>query len=1081
MINCPSCGEENPPKFRLCGYCGAALAPAPAALPVREMRKTVTLIFSDLKDSTALGERLDSEALHEVKDRYFTAMAAEITRHGGKIEKYIGDAIMAVFGLPKAHEDDALRAVRAAADMRKALVRVNDDLMKRYGVTLANRTGVNTGEVVANDDEKADQKLATGDAVNVAARLEQAAPVNEIYLGETTWHLVRDAVEVEQVEPLQLKGKAEKVAAYRLVSALGLDGYARRQDTPIVGRETELAALHVAYQQVCEGRLVRLVTVFGDAGLGKSRLVREVTDRIAADARVLRGRCLPYGDGITFWPLVGMVCEAANIRDRDHPEAARAKLLAAVGDADVEARLASAVGLSTAAFPLHEIYWGARKFLEGFAALGPVVALVDDIHWAEPAFLDLLEHVLDASTNAPVLLLATSRHDLFESKPEWGDRAGSTRLVLRPLSDAASAAVVANLLGSAGLPHDVVGRIVAAAEGNPLYVEQMLSMLIDSGALRQEGGQWVRGDFYGEISVPPTIKALLEARLDNLARADRATVEPASVIGLQFERRAIEALAPEAVRPAIGEHLGTLARKHFIDESSATQAETVYRFHHHLVRETVYNGLLKRARANLHLAFVRWADKINAERDRALEFQEILGYHLEQAHRYLSELGPLDDVGTAIGSDAGTRLTGAARRAFARGDLHAAASMFRRATALLADLRRAELLPELAETLMGLGEFAQAREVLEQAKAAAERFSNQRIGASSQIIGLFIRLYSGEQGDWSEQTLRTAYELIPLLECESAHNELALAWRLIVMVHGMAGRYSQASEAVERSSAHARLAGNNRLVSGNGTTLSLFVLHGPTPVPQAIAQCEKQIADGLGDRQIESAIMCTLAQLRAMNGELTAARDLCRRARVVLRDLGQGVFAASTGLDFARVELHGGDLVVAEREMREDYEFLAKAGETYVLSTMAALLSRVVRDQGRDEEALVLSKAAEDASAADDVESQALWRSTRAPILARAGDTARAEELAREALEFALRTEAPCMQADVLCELACVLRLTGKTDEAREVVARAISLYAAKGNVFSACRSKAWSSELEPDAAPHVKVAQASTRAAPGD
>ena len=438
MINCPSCGEENPPKFRLCGYCGAALAPAPAALPVREMRKTVTLIFSDLKDSTALGERLDSEALHEVKDRYFAAMAAEITRHGGKIEKFIGDAIMAVFGLPKAHEDDALRAVRAAADMRKALVRVNEDLMKRYGVTLGNRTGVNTGEVVANDDEKADQKLATGDAVNVAARLEQAAPVNEIYLGETTYQLVRDAVEVEAVEPLQLKGKTEKVAAYRLVAARGLDGYARRQDTPIVGRDEELAALHAAYHHAVGGQCVHLVTVIGDAGLGKSRLVREVLDQIAAGARTLRGRCLPYGDGITFWPLVGMVRDAADIRDDDHPDAARAKLLLAVGDAEVEARLASAIGLSDASFPLHELYWGARKFLEGFAVDDPVVALVDDIHWAEPAFLDLLVHILDASKGAAILLLATSRHDLLESQPQWGERASSTKLVLRPLSDAAA-------------------------------------------------------------------------------------------------------------------------------------------------------------------------------------------------------------------------------------------------------------------------------------------------------------------------------------------------------------------------------------------------------------------------------------------------------------------------------------------------------------------------------------------------------------------------------------------------------------------------------------------------------------------
>src|SRR5512145_1076809 len=286
MVKCPSCGEENPAKFRLCGYCGTPLVQAAPALPPSELRKTVPLLFTDLKDSTVLGETLDSEAMHEVKERYFAAMAAEIERHGGKIEKYIGDAIMAVFGLPRAHEDDALRAVRAAAGMRAALVGVNEALMLRYGVALANRTGVNTGEVVANDDPTADQKLATGDAVNVAARLEQAAPVNEIYLGETTYQLVRDAVEVEAVEPLQLKGKAEKVAAYRLVAARGLDGYARRQDTPIVGRDEELAALHDAYQQVCDGCAVRLVTVIGDAGLGKSRLVREVTDRIAANARV---------------------------------------------------------------------------------------------------------------------------------------------------------------------------------------------------------------------------------------------------------------------------------------------------------------------------------------------------------------------------------------------------------------------------------------------------------------------------------------------------------------------------------------------------------------------------------------------------------------------------------------------------------------------------------------------------------------------------------------------------------------------------------------------------------------------------
>jgi class 3 adenylate cyclase/tetratricopeptide (TPR) repeat protein len=1058
MINCPSCGEENPPKFRLCGYCGAALVAAPPALPVREMRKTVTLIFSDLKDSTALGERLDSEALHEVKDRYFSAMAAEIKRHGGKIEKFIGDAIMAVFGLPKAHEDDALRAVRAAADMRKALARVNDDLIRRYGVTLGNRTGVNTGEVVANDDEKADQKLATGDAVNVAARLEQAAPVGEIYLGETTYQLVRDAVEVEVVEPLQLKGKTERVPAYRLVAARGLDGYARRQDTPIVGRDEELAALHAAYHHAVNSQCAHLVTVIGDAGLGKSRLVREVVDQIAAGARTLRGRCLPYGDGITFWPLVGMVSEAAGIRDDDHPETARAKLLQAVKDSEVAARLASAIGLSEQSFPLHELYWGARKFIEGFATDDPVVAVIDDIHWAEPAFLDLLVHILDASSGAAILLLATARHDLLETQPQWGERASSTRLVLRPLSDAASAQVVGNLLGSAGLPPDVVERIVVAAEGNPLYVEQMLSMLIDSQALRREGDHWVRTDEAREISVPPTIKALLEARLDNLARADRATVEPAAVIGLEFERPAIEALAPEAVRPELNKHLDILAHKHFIDLTGTTQSETIYRFHHHLVRDTVYNGLLKRARANLHLAFARWADKVNADRDRALEFEEILGYHLEQAYRYLGELGPLDDAGVAIGIDASGRLANAAKRAFARGDMHAAASLYRRAIDLRSadDPQRAAWLPSLGETLMGLGDFAAARAAITEAAEAADRHANPRIKASSEIVASLIRLYSGEQGDWSDVALSTAHGWIPLLEREAAHGELAMTWRLIVLVHGIAGRYSQASEAARLSIHHAKHAGNSWLAEINGMNLALDSLYGATPVPQAIALCEELLAERLNDRQNECSILCTLAQLKAMNGELAAARDLYKKSRTKLRDLGQGVFAASTACDVMLVELHGGDLALAESEVRADYAFLTKIGETYALSTMAALLSRVVRDQGRDVEGLALSKLAEEMSAADDVNSQVFWRSIRAPMLARSGELTLAEELAREAVEMVMQTEAPNLKADAIAELAMVLHLCGRDAEARSSADTAIKLYADKGNTVSAGRLKAW-------------------------
>ena len=746
MVKCPACGEENPPKFRLCGYCGAPLAAAAAAaLPAHEVRKTVTLVFTDLKDSTALGERLDSEALHEVKERYFGAMAEEIKRHGGKIEKYIGDAIMAVFGLPRAHEDDALRAVRAAVGMRDKLKELNATLEKHFGVTLAARTGVNTGEVVALDDPTADQKLATGDAVNVTARLEAAAPANEIYIGDVTYRLVRDAVEAEAVEPLTLKGKSQPVPAFRIISAQGLYGNERRVDTPVVGRDAELAALQASWDAAVATKRAHLVTVIADAGVGKSRLVRELMDRVSGQARLVFGRCLAYGEGITFWPLREMVVAAAEIDRDDTPEIARAKLLECVGDEEVADRLASAAGLSPRQFPLHEINWGARRFLQHLAKDGPVLAMIDDIHWAEPAFLDLLENLLETVEGASVLMVATSRHDLLESRAEWGTREDSKRLVLKPLSDEAATQVVSNLLGAAGLPQSLVKRIVNAAEGNPLYVEQMLSMLVDTGAVSEDGSPVpIKGD--ADIVVPPTIHALLEARLDKLERSERAAAEPASVIGMEFPRSAVQSLAPQQLKDRVGDQLQALTRKHFIRPSAVEDADPRFRFDHHLVRDTVYNGLLKRARATMHVEFVKWADQVNAESDRGQEFEAILGYHLEQAYKYLGELGPVDEAGAAIGRDGARRLASAGRRALGRGDMHAAASLLQRACALLPedDLQRVELLPDLGETLIGVGQFDNARKVLSEAQSIADRLSRPRIKGASRLMEMFLQLYSGE-------------------------------------------------------------------------------------------------------------------------------------------------------------------------------------------------------------------------------------------------------------------------------------------------------------------------------------------------
>ena len=1028
MINCPKCNEENPPKFRLCGYCGAPLvAPAPA-LPPREVRRTVTIIFCDLKGSTELGETLDPESLHEVKERYFAAMAAEITRHGGKIEKYIGDAIMAVFGLPQLHEDDALRAVRAAQGMRAALKGVNVDLRQHYGVELANRTGINTGEVVAVDDPTAAQKLATGDAVNVAARLEQAAPPGEIYLGAVTYHLVRDAIEAEAVEPLTLKGKSERVAAYRLIDARGLDGYVRRADSEIVGREDELLLVDAALAGLTRSRTAQVVTILGHAGIGKSRLAREVMARAAA----------------------------AEIRADDSPEEARAKLAALIEDDDVTARLASAIGLSEGAFAMHEINWAARKFLEKLAADRPLVALIDDIHWAESAFLDLLDHVLDSAEDAPILLLATSRPDLLEKRPEWGERADALRLELKPLSDAAAARVAENLLG-ASFPADVAARIVAAAEGNPLYVEQILAMLVDTQAIKkQDDGQWVRGEQYGEIDIPPTIKALLEARLGQLGRNERYAIEPASVIGLQFAVSAVASLEPESARTGIDEQIASLTRKQFVQAVPSDEAELVYRFHHHLVRDTVYAGLLKRSRANLHVEFVRWADKVNAERGRGLEFEEILGYHLEQAHRYLGELGPLDEKAHEIGRDASRRLASAGARSFARGDAHAAENLLRRAIALLKeeDPLRLPLLPQRAEVLLELGKFDDAKALVDHAHAIAALVGNLRVKAAADLVRLHVRLHKAEPGNWSDATMQLTTETIPLLEEEGAHPELARAWRLVALVKQVAGALGTAGDAIVKVVTHAREAGDERLVTRSALGLTFNALYGPTTVQQALQQCEEFVTGDMRDRLVQGLIMCKIAQLRAMNGDFADARTMYRHARKMLDDLGQSVNVATTSFDLGMIELLAGDPAEAERAVRADYDALVQLGATYLLSGMGAILARAVRAQGRDDEALELTKTVESAAAEDDVDAQVLWRGIRAPILARAGRTTEAEALARAAHEKARQTEMPSLHGFALTELASVLQVAGRFDEARAVMAEAMAVYEKKGDTVSAARAK---------------------------
>ncbi len=1028
--------------------------------PSSEVRKTVTIIFCDLKGSTALGERLDSEALREILGRYFDVMKGILERHGGTVEKFIGDAVMAVFGLPRLHEDDALRAVRAAWEMQRTLERLNAELEAKWGAALINRIGVNTGEVVA-DDASAGQRLVTGDAVNVAARLEQAAGEFQTLLGETTYELVRDAVIVEPVEPLELKGKSQRVNAFWLKGVGAGLGVARHLERPLVGREEELRALSEAFDRVVAGRTCELVTVVGEAGLGKTRLVEEFFSRAASRARVLRGHCLSYGDGITFWPLAEVVQQAAGIVDGDVQETACRKLGVALADDSPEVcdRLAAAIGLSRDAFPIQETYWAARKFAEKMAAGHPLVILFDDIHWAETTMLELIEHLVGTATDAPIFLVATARQELFDDHPRWmKGKPNAATISLRPLTDDEGMRIVTDILGPIGLPGPIQERVIGAAEGNPLFVEQMVSSLVDDGLLQtDDAGQWVLRREAGDIDVPPTINALLAARIDKLAIQERTVIETGSVAGVVFHRGSVEELVAQQLRDRVATDLESLTGKQFLDPAESSIANDIaYRFHHILIRDAAYSRLLKRTRADLHERFGDWLERAVAT--RILEYEEIIGYHLEQSYRYRNELGPLDDRAKETGLRAAARLGAAGRRAIARGDMPAAANLIGRAIALLPERShdRLELAADHGEVLRESGDFKKADELLRAAIVDAEAVDDTDARAALMLAHLLVRK-STEPAGWRDIALEESKRSIAYFERIADHASLARAWRLLGTIHGSAGRYAAAEEAVQRAVEEARQANDRRQETRSLPLLALNAVYGPEPVVTAIEKAERLIERATGDRRAESMLVNAVSLLYAMNGQFTQARELYQRGRATLEDLGGKVQASITALFSGRVELLAADYAAAEARIRPDYDRLRSMGERLTSSTLALLLGEAVYAQDRFDEAEALSHVGEDTASKEDFDSQFRWRCLRAKLLARSGAIAEAETLAHEAVRIVQQGDSPAKQADALLALAEVQRAAGRDEQVIGLLQQAKLLYDSKGDIVSARRVSALS------------------------
>jgi len=927
------------------------------------MRKTVSVLFCDVAGSTELGEQLDPEALRAVMARWFDEMRAPVERAGGTVEKFIGDAVMAVFGIPAVHEDDAFRAVQAAVEMRSAA--------EPLGLQV--RIGVNTGEVVTGDGSTT---LVTGDAVNTAKRLEEAAAAGEILIGAATRRLVANATELEPAGPIAAKGKRAPVEAWRVLATIpGAMPVARRLDAPLVGRTRELDALQAAFDAAVAERACRLVTVTGVAGIGKSRLAHELVSRVAPRARVLTARCVPYGVGITLLPVRELV-------------------------GDLEAT-------ST-----EEMFLEVRRRLEDDARTQPVVACIDDVHWAQPAFLDLLEYLSGWSREAPVLLLCLARPELYDERPRWP---GQT-ISLDALTGEEAGLLLDELAAEWPLTPTDRARIAEVAEGNPLFLEQLVAMLADTATQ----------------PMPPTIQAVLSARLDRLAPFEQAVLQRAAVAGREFSLAAVTDLSPADERAAVATTLLALARKELIRPApDEFPGDDGFRFRHVLIRDAAYGEIPKRLRAGLHARFAEWIGARGAD-------DGLVGYHLEQAAHCLEELGEPD---AALARRAGRLLAAAGAAAFARDDVRAATTLLERASALLGD--DADVLILLGSARMAGGELATGHDALVRARETGD--ARQRIRAEIELE--FHAAMTGLTP--TTELIELAERALDVLRELGDDAGLARAWRLLSEAHAIAGRWGDRTTALERALHYARRAGNRREQSSLVALLAQALHLGPTPAEEAIERCHAFLADASEDSALAAALMSTLGGLYAMRGDTERARALWLRARGLYERLGLQHRRAARSLVGAGIELLAGDPAAAERELRLGYDTFAGMGETWVRATIAGYLAAVLAELGRDEEAIEFTRESEANASADDVVTQVVWRGARARALAHRGEREQAVALARDAVQLATATDFLDLRAGAYLDLAVV---SGSEEDA----ARAAEEYDRKGNVVGAGRARAY-------------------------
>jgi DNA-binding SARP family transcriptional activator len=1005
-------------------------APIATEQPTGERRKTVTVLFADIVDSTSLAAALDPEVLRAVMRRYFDTVRTIVERHGGAIEKFIGDAAMAVFGVPQMHEEDALRAVRAARDLREALIALNSELSREHALELRVRIGINTGEVLTGD-AAAGQPFATGAAVNVAMRLQQAALPGETLLGAPTQALLGEGVEVEPIEPIDAGGTYDRIQAFRLLAVDERSPLRRLSSGALVGRQGELEALETAFRAVRDERRSRTLIVLGEAGIGKTRLASEFVASLGEQASALIGRCVSYGEGATYLPLAEIVQQVAPKR----PEATIERLLEGDEHAAVVAeRIAELTGQTEGTAPTGELFWALRQLFEGLARRSPLVVLLEDLHWAEPTLLDFVEYLAAWPVETPLLVVCLTRPELRDERPGLGAEAEVLRL--EPLEDAAIDLLVGEL-GGPEVGAETGRRIASLAEGNPLFVEQLLAFLEEAGPEALE-------------SVPPSVEALLASRLDRLEMGDRVLLERAAVAGREFSRGAVVHLTPPDELTGIDRRLRSLAGRSLLREVRGK--DDALRFQHVLIRDVAYSAITKERRADLHERYGSWLDGRS-------EPDALVGYHAEQAHRYRRELQPSDPELGRLASWAGERLAAAGIRAWKRADTPATVNLLGRATALLPadDARRIELLCELGMAQKVSGDFQRGEATLVEAVEAASSARAKRMGLRAQIELAHLHLFSDPEGA-SAELLELAAKAVPIFEELGDDRALGRTWRHVGYVRGFEGRLGDWQEAIERAVVHYRR--SDWSASGCLAELASALLYGPTPVGEALERCE-ELLDEATDRAGRANVLAFMGGLEAIDGRFDLARLHVAEAARIYEEIGEAYARANnSGRVLGRIEMLSGDPGAAGRVLEECCTTFERMHDAAGLSTVAAELADALYLQGRFEEAESWLDLAERGAASEDVSAQWAWRRTRAKLLARAGAFRDAEAMADGAVSIAARTDALSDHGAVLLDLAEVLGLAGRAAEAVARIEEGLLLFERKGNRVSADSARALLNEL---------------------